>query len=171
MLDAALLRPGRFDRRVMVERPDRLGREQILGVSGVGKVWGMCDGMHLALPLARIANLTLLASHSKRQLLSPPNSTSRTCLSVTLLRNTSCAPHVPHTFPHIPLQVHIKRRSLPLSDDVSPSELAAMTTGFTGADLANLVNEAALLAGRKSKALVSVDSGLGGGVGLVKVRG
>lgn len=33
MLDAALLRPGRFDRRVPVERPDRLGREQILRVS------------------------------------------------------------------------------------------------------------------------------------------
>lgn len=78
VLDAALLRPGRFDRRVMVERPDRLGREQILGV-------------------------------------------------------------------------HIKRRALPLSSDVSAPELAAMTTGFTGADLANLVNEAALLAGRKGK--------------------
>lgn len=156
MLDAALLRPGRFDRRVMVERPDRLGREQILGVSGVGNVWGMCGCMHL-LQLALIANLPLVVLPSMRPSSTLPSSTCRACLSVTLLRNASFAPHLPHTFPHISLQVHIKRRSLPLSDDVSPSELAAMTTGFTGADLANLVNEAALLAGRKSKALVSVD--------------
>jgi len=76
VLDPALLRPGRFDRRVSVERPDRVGREQIL-------------------------------------------------------------------------RSHIERRALPLARDVSPSKLAAGTTGFTGADLANLVNEAALLAGRK----------------------
>ncbi|GAX82457.1 hypothetical protein CEUSTIGMA_g9884.t1 [Chlamydomonas eustigma] len=78
VLDPALLRPGRFDRRVPVERPDRIGREQILGV-------------------------------------------------------------------------HMKKRSLPLSTDVNVTDVAAMTTGFTGADLANLVNEAALLAGRESK--------------------
>ena len=78
VLDGALLRPGRFDRRVSVERPDRLGREQIL-------------------------------------------------------------------------KVHIERRRLPLADDVSVAEVASSTVGFTGADLANLVNEAALLAGRESK--------------------
>ena len=78
VLDAALLRPGRFDRRVTVERPDRTGREQIL-------------------------------------------------------------------------RVHIARRALPLADDVSVTGIASSTTGFTGADLANLVNEAALLAGRSSK--------------------
>jgi ATP-dependent Zn protease len=76
VLDPALLRPGRFDRRVAVERPDRVGREQIL-------------------------------------------------------------------------RSHIERRALPLAPDVDPSKLAASTTGFTGADLANLVNEAALLAGRR----------------------
>ena len=81
VLDAALLRPGRFDRRVAVERPDRLGREQIL-------------------------------------------------------------------------RVHLGRRGLPLAPDVDVSEVASATTGFTGADLANLVNEAALLAGRRSKATV-----------------
>lgn len=78
VLDSALLRPGRFDRRVSVERPDRLGREQIL-------------------------------------------------------------------------RVHIERRQLPLADDVCIAEVASSTVGFTGADLANLVNEAALLAGRESK--------------------
>ncbi|KAG1677023.1 hypothetical protein FOA52_001192 [Chlamydomonas sp. UWO 241] len=81
VLDSALLRPGRFDRRVSVERPDRLGREQILGV-------------------------------------------------------------------------HMKRRGLPLDSDVDTGDLASMTTGFTGADLANLVNEAALLAGRAKKSKV-----------------
>ncbi|WIA09703.1 hypothetical protein OEZ85_009088 [Tetradesmus obliquus] len=81
VLDQALLRPGRFDRRVAVERPDKTGREQILGV-------------------------------------------------------------------------HLQRRGLPLADDVSVEEIATMTMGFTGADLANLVNEAALLAGRTNKALV-----------------
>lgn len=81
VLDQALLRPGRFDRRVAVERPDKLGRRQILGV-------------------------------------------------------------------------HLQRRGLPLAPDVQVDEIAAMTTGFTGADLANLVNEAALLAGRTNKALV-----------------
>ena len=82
VLDSALLRPGRFDRRVSVERPDRMGREQIL-------------------------------------------------------------------------RVHIERRQLPLSDDVSVGMVASSTVGFTGADLANLVNEAALLAGRDSKGALS----------------
>ena len=82
MLDSALLRPGRFDRRVSVERPDRMGREQIL-------------------------------------------------------------------------RVHIERRQLPLGDDVSVGAVASSTVGFTGADLANLVNEAALLAGRDSKGILS----------------
>ncbi|PSC75856.1 ATP-dependent zinc metalloprotease FTSH 9, chloroplastic [Micractinium conductrix] len=82
VLDAALLRPGRFDRRVAVERPDRQGREEIL-------------------------------------------------------------------------RVHINQRGLPLGEDVRVDTLAAQTTGFTGADLANLVNEAALLAGRGNKGVVS----------------
>lgn len=82
VLDTALLRPGRFDRRVAVERPDKVGREQIL-------------------------------------------------------------------------KVHLEKKGLPLSSDVAVSTIAAMTTGFTGADLANLVNEAALLAGRRHRAEVS----------------
>jgi cell division protease FtsH len=49
------------------------------------------------------------------------------------------------------LRVHIERRNLPLSEGVSIEDIAAMTTGFTGADLANLVNEAALLAGRNDQ--------------------
>ncbi|KAG6535249.1 hypothetical protein ZIOFF_000214 [Zingiber officinale] len=52
------------------------------------------------------------------------------------------------------LKVHISKKELPLGDDVDLSEIASMTTGFTGADLANLVNEAALLAGRLSKIVV-----------------
>ncbi|CAI0475565.1 unnamed protein product [Linum tenue] len=81
VLDPALRRPGRFDRVVTVEAPDRKGREAIL-------------------------------------------------------------------------KVHALKKELPLGKDVDLSGIASMTTGFTGADLANLVNEAALLAGRKSKTLV-----------------
>ncbi len=75
VLDPALLRPGRFDRRVVVPRPDVGGREAIL-------------------------------------------------------------------------RVHTKR--IPLAEDVDLSVLARGTPGFSGADLANLVNEAALLAARKN---------------------
>ncbi|CAH9074666.1 unnamed protein product [Cuscuta europaea] len=81
VLDPALRRPGRFDRVVMVEAPDRTGREAIL-------------------------------------------------------------------------KVHVSKKELPLGQDVDLGNIASMTTGFTGADLANLVNEAALLAGRKTKLLV-----------------
>eukprot|EP00258_Populus_trichocarpa_P048242 XP_024464261.1 ATP-dependent zinc metalloprotease FTSH 7, chloroplastic isoform X2 [Populus trichocarpa] len=81
VLDPALRRPGRFDRVVMVETPDRNGREAIL-------------------------------------------------------------------------KVHVSKKELPLGEDVDLSDIASMTTGFTGADLANLVNEAALLAGRKNKVVV-----------------
>nr|DAD26645.1 TPA_asm: hypothetical protein HUJ06_028113 [Nelumbo nucifera] len=81
VLDPALRRPGRFDRVVMVETPDKLGREAIL-------------------------------------------------------------------------KVHVSKKELPLGEDVDLSDIASMTTGFTGADLANLVNEAALLAGRENKIVV-----------------
>ncbi|KAK9279592.1 hypothetical protein L1049_013271 [Liquidambar formosana] len=81
VLDPALRRPGRFDRVVTVETPDRTGREAIL-------------------------------------------------------------------------KVHVSKKELPLGEDVSLSGIASMTTGFTGADLANLVNEAALLAGRQNKVVV-----------------
>ena len=79
ILDAALLRPGRFDRRVAVQPPDRTGRQRILEV---------------------------------------------------------------HT------------REVPLGDDVDLDRVAASTTGMVGADLANLVNEAALLAARRGRELV-----------------
>ncbi|KAG6760937.1 hypothetical protein POTOM_034125 [Populus tomentosa] len=81
VLDPALRRPGRFDRVVMVETPDRNGREAIL-------------------------------------------------------------------------KVHVSKKELPLGEDVNLSDIASITTGLTGADLANLVNEAALLAGRKNKVVV-----------------
>ncbi|MEI3254921.1 MAG: ATP-dependent zinc metalloprotease FtsH [Candidatus Gastranaerophilaceae bacterium] len=76
ILDNALLRPGRFDRQIVVHRPDILGREQILNV------------------------------HAKNK---------------------------------------------PLADDVDLKVLAKRTPGFTGADLQNLLNEAALLAARSNK--------------------
>ena len=79
VLDPALLRPGRFDRRVVVPRPDVRGREEILRV---------------------------------------------------------------HT------------RKIPLSDDVDLSILARGTPGFSGADLANMVNEAALNAARQNRKMV-----------------
>ncbi|KAI3603213.1 Cell division-associated, ATP-dependent zinc metalloprotease FtsH (plasmid) [Cupriavidus necator H850] len=79
ILDAALLRPGRFDRHIVLDRPDLKGREQILGV------------------------------------------------------------HVRH---------------VKLAPEVNLRELAARTPGFAGADLANLVNEAALLAARHNKPAV-----------------
>jgi cell division protease FtsH len=75
ILDPALLRAGRFDRQVLVDRPDKKGREQILAV-------------------------------------------------------------------------HLKKAKL--GSDVRPEEISALTPGFTGADLANLVNEAALLATRRN---------------------
>ena len=76
VLDPALLRPGRFDRQVVVPRPDIIGREKIL-------------------------------------------------------------------------KVHV--RKVPLAPDVDLRVIARGTPGFSGADLANLVNEAALLAARRSK--------------------
>jgi cell division protease FtsH len=76
ILDPALLRPGRFDRQIVVDRPDRKGRKQILEVHTRGK------------PLAKAINL---------------------------------------------------------------DSLAGQTPGFTGADLANLINEAALLTARQNK--------------------
>jgi cell division protease FtsH len=80
VLDPALLRPGRFDRRVVVDRPDVRGRESIL-------------------------------------------------------------------------KVHTKK--VPLSDDVDLSVIARGSPGFAGADLANLVNEAALLAARQNRKVVT----------------
>ena len=82
VLDPALLRPGRFDRQVVVPLPDVRGREQIL-------------------------------------------------------------------------RVHMRR--VPLADDVKPALIARGTPGFSGADLANLVNEAALFAARANKRIVSMD--------------
>ncbi len=82
ILDPALLRPGRFDRRVYVGLPDIKGREQILKVHSKGK---------------------------------------------------------------------------PLGSDVRLEELAKSTPGFTGADLENLLNEAALLAARKNKKRIDMD--------------
>jgi len=76
ILDPALLRPGRFDRQVVVDAPDILGREQILKV------------------------------HSRKK---------------------------------------------PLADDVDLARIAKVTSGYTGADLENLMNEAAIYAARRSK--------------------
>ena len=82
VLDPALLRPGRFDRQVVVSLPDIRGREQIL-------------------------------------------------------------------------KVHM--RKVPIAEDVEPSLIARGTPGFSGADLANLVNEAALFAARQKKRTVEMD--------------
>src|SRR5207253_4358075 len=79
ILDPALLRPGRFDRQIVVDRPDRIGRRKILEVHTKGK---------------------------------------------------------------------------PLAPEIDLDTLAAGTPGFTGADLANLVNEAALLAARRGKKII-----------------
>ena len=82
ILDPALLRPGRFDRQIVVDRPDRLGRRKILEVHSRGK---------------------------------------------------------------------------PLSKEIDLDTLAAGTPGFTGADLSNLINEAALLAARRGKKVIGQD--------------
>jgi cell division protease FtsH len=82
ILDPALLRPGRFDRQIVVDRPDRNGRRRILEVHSKGK---------------------------------------------------------------------------PLAPEIDLDTLAAGTPGFTGADLANLVNEAALLAARRGKKMIEQD--------------
>ena len=80
ILDPALLRPGRFDRKVLVGRPDVKGREEILNIHSKGK---------------------------------------------------------------------------PLSDDVNLKDIAKITFGFTGADLENVLNEAALLSAREDKKVIS----------------
>jgi len=82
ILDPALLRAGRFDRQVLVDRPDKTGRIAIL-------------------------------------------------------------------------KLHIKKAKI--ADDVDKEQIAALTTGFSGADLANLVNEAALLATRRGADAVSLE--------------
>jgi cell division protease FtsH len=82
ILDPALLRPGRFDRRVVLDRPDIKGREEILGI-------------------------------------------------------------------------HI--RGKPLGGDVKLRTLAKATPGFVGADIENLVNEAAILAARRNKKVIEMD--------------
>ncbi|MEY4480403.1 MAG: hypothetical protein RLZZ267_1081 [Bacillota bacterium] len=82
ILDPALLRPGRFDRQITVDRPDIKGREAVL-------------------------------------------------------------------------KVHAKNK--PLNDDVQLDTLARYTTGFTGADLENLLNEAALIAARRNRKDISMD--------------
>ncbi len=81
ILDPALLRPGRFDRQVVLDRPDLRGRKQILDVHSKGK---------------------------------------------------------------------------PLAEGISMDVLARQTAGFTGADLANLINEAALLAARRDKTVIGL---------------
>ncbi len=81
ILDSALLRPGRFDRKVMVDLPDRSARTAILAVHGRGK---------------------------------------------------------------------------PFAEDVSFDEIAARTSGMTGADLSNIINEAAILAGRARRGIIDM---------------
>jgi cell division protease FtsH len=81
ILDSALLRPGRFDRRIVLDRPDISGREAILKIHSKGK---------------------------------------------------------------------------PLAKSVDLGSLAKQTVGFSGADLANLVNEAAILAGRRNKKVIDM---------------
>ena len=82
VLDPALLRPGRFDRQVLVDKPDVRGREEIL-------------------------------------------------------------------------RIHVK--NVKVAEDVDLKVIAARTAGFAGADLANLVNEAALLAARHDKTAVDAE--------------
>ncbi|MEM8641937.1 MAG: ATP-dependent zinc metalloprotease FtsH3 [Cyanobacteria bacterium P01_G01_bin.54] len=82
VLDAALLRPGRFDRQVVVDRPDYAGRQEIL---------------------------------------------------------------------------HVHARGKTLSKDVNLDKIARRTPGFTGADLSNLLNEAAILAARRNLTEISMD--------------
>ena len=82
ILDPALLRPGRFDRRVVLDRPDRVGREQIL-------------------------------------------------------------------------EVHV--RGMPIGPDVDLNKISQQTPGFVGADIENLVNEAAILAARRNKDIIEMD--------------
>ncbi len=82
ILDPALLRPGRFDRQIIIDRPDLKGREAILEVHSKGK---------------------------------------------------------------------------PLADGIDMAVLARQTPGFTGADLANLINEAALLSARRNRSEIGLD--------------
>ena len=82
ILDPAIMRPGRFDRKVLVGRPDVRGREEILGV------------------------------HAKNK---------------------------------------------PLGDDVDLKQIAQTTAGFTGADLENLLNEAAIIAAKENRAYIKQD--------------
>ena len=170
VLDQALLRPGRFDRRVAVERPDKLGRQQVCVCPGsalilgcavlLGLNWKACQHAVKAVLacMAQWDNITVVSQ--SQAIVELPAGWSCMHYSCTgVLQWRQCAsdtascwviinPSVVHEDPSLAvllflqiLGVHLHRRGLPLAPDVQVEEIAAMTMGFTGADLANLVNE------------------------------
>ena len=116
VLDPALLRPGRFDRRVVVGRPDVRGREEILRVHTE------------KIPLGEV-DLSVI---DRRIVVNRPDVGGREGI----------------------LKVHIEK--IPLASDVDLAVIARSTPGFSGADIANLVNEAALRAARLNKMKVDM---------------
>jgi cell division protease FtsH len=136
VLDPALLRPGRFDRQVLVDKPDIKGREEVLRIHTKN------------VKLSPAVDLRVVAATNRPDVLDP-----------ALLRPGRFDRQVMVPRPDIDgreqiLGVHMKK--VPLAPDVDPRVIARGTPGFSGADLANLVNEAALLAARRGKRLVAM---------------
>ena len=124
ILDPALLRPGRFDRQVTVDRPDVKGREQILRVHAENKP------MDEDVKFEKLAQMTV----------------GFTGADLANLLNESAL-----------LAARRHRSVISMDEDVKFEKLAQMTVGFTGADLANLLNESALLAARRHRSVISMD--------------
>ena len=141
MLDSALLRPGRFDRQVTVDRPDVQGRIKILQVHARGKTIGKdvdfdkisrrTPGAHLHPDTADIALFYAVIVRAWRNLM--PNMASKDiCLNFTNQYADKSSSW--------------SECGVRLAADSGMVFLA----GFTGADLQNLMNEAAILAARRN---------------------
>ena len=183
ILDKALLRPGRFDRQVYVGLPDVKGREEILRVHTKNKPLGPDVSLKTiarstaGFSGADLENLVneaaLLAARQGKKAITEIEmdgfdandgvivmaATNRAdILDKALLRPGRFDRQVYVGLPDVKgreeiLRVHTKNK--PLGPDVSLKTIARSTAGFSGADLENLVNEAALLAARQGKKAIT----------------
>lgn len=166
ILDPALLRPGRFDRTVTVDRPDIKGREDIFKI--------YLNKVKLHLPAIDAGDAEAVEGSADKKQLSgdaeeEENAESAGGLASLLTRQTkvddtevssdsnssgsgsgssSSSEDEDDDEPYSPQQYE------PMNVEEYAQRLAALTPGFAGADIANIVNEAALIAAREGKASV-----------------